>query len=554
VSAPPRLTGTGLADAPLEGRAPGATRLDTTGLEGAGGLLRLAVRRDRVRLSVWVAALTAVTYLSGTAMATTFPTPASIEAYARSAASPAIVAMAGPPIALDTLPGIVISKVAVTCIIATALLAILTVVRHTRSEEEEGRSEMLRATVVGRHAGSAAALVLASAASVLLGAGTAVALTGADVPASSSWLFGTGIAAMGVVFAASTLVLVQVFTHARSALGAALALLGVAYAVRGAGDVQDSWLVWLSPIGWSQATHPLGDERWWPLLVSLAASTVLAGVAVALANRRDVGAGLVSPRDGSATASPQLSGPVGLAFRLQRGMLAGWAGGLFVLGVGVGSLSNAVQEMARDNPTLERYLEATGQGSLTETYLSSMLLIMSLLSAGFAVSSALRLRPDETSGRLELLLSTGMSRPRFLLGTLVVTVVGTVAVLAAGGLGMGLSYGLAISDAVQPLRFAGLVQVYAPAVLAMAALAVLLLGWRPTGAAVAWAALGVCFVLGWLGGLVAPPRWLQELSPFWHTPAVPVDPVTLSAPSAITVVVVLLAGVGLLGLRRRDIG
>jgi ABC-2 type transport system permease protein len=235
-------------------------------------------------------------------------------------------------------------------------------------------------------------------------------------------------------------------------------------------------------------------------------------------------------------------------------MLAGWAGGLFVLGVGVGSLSNAVQEMARDNPTLERYLEATGQGSLTETYLSSMLLIMSLLSAGFAVSSALRLRPDETSGRLELLLSTGMSRPRFLLGTLVVTVVGTVAVLAAGGLGMGLSYGLAISDAVQPLRFAGLVQVYAPAVLAMAALAVLLLGWRPTGAAVAWAALGVCFVLGWLGGLVAPPRWLQELSPFWHTPAVPVDPVTLSAPSAITVVVVLLAGVGLLGLRRRDIG
>jgi ABC-2 type transport system permease protein len=129
-----------------------------------------------------------------------------------------------------------------------------------------------------------------------------------------------------------------------------------------------------------------------------------------------------------------------------------------------------------------------------------------------------------------------------------------VVVLAAGGLGLGLSYGLVVSDAVQPLRFAGLLLVYAPAVLATAALAVLLLGWRPAWAVVAWAALGVCFVLGWLGGLVHPPRWLQELSPFWHTPAVPVDPVSLAAPSVIALAVVLLVAGGVLGLRRRDIG
>lgn len=524
------------------------------GLEGLSGLLRLAVRRDRVRLSVWVVALTAVTYLSGSAMATTFPTPASIAAYARSAASPAVVAMAGPPIALDTLPGIVISKVAVTCIVAAGLLAILTVVRHTRSEEEEGRSEMLRATVVGRHAGTAAALLLASGASALLGVGSAVALTGASVPASAAWLFGAGITALAIVFAALTAVLAQVFSHARTALGAALALLGVAYVVRAAGDVGDNWLVWLSPIGWSQATHPLGDERWWPLLVSLVASGLLVGVAVALANRRDVGAGLVSPRNGSATASPMLSGPVGLAFRLQRGLLASWAAGLLVLGVAVGSLTDAVEDMTRDNPTLEKYLAATGQGSLVDSYLSTMLLIMALLAAGFAVTSALRLRPEETSGRLELLVSTGVSRTRCLLGTLAVTAVGTVVVLACGGLGLGLSYGVTVSDPGQAVRFAGLLLVYAPAVLAMAALAVLLLGWRPAGASVAWAALAVCFVFGWLGGLLNPPRWMQEISPFWHTPAVPVDPVSLTAPSVIALAVVLLVGAGVLGLRRRDIG
>jgi ABC-2 type transport system permease protein len=526
-----------------------------TGLEGFAGLVGLALRRDRVRLTVWVVGLTAVTYLSGAAMGTTFPTPASIEAYAHSAAaSPAVVAMAGPPIALDTLPGIVISKVAVTCMVAMALLAVLTVVRHTRTEEEEGRSEMLRATVVGRHAGAAAALAVASVGALLLGAGTAVALLGAAVPASASWLFGAAVSALGLVFATVTLVLAQVFSHARTVLGAGLAVLGVAFVVRAVGDVQESWVVWLSPIGWSQATHPLGEDRWWPLLVSVACAVLLIWAAVALANRRDVGAGFLAPRDGSATASAVLSGAVGLAFRLQAGMLTAWSLGLLALGVAVGSLSRAVDDMARDNPTLERYLAATGQGSLTDSYLATMLLVIALLVGGFAVSSALRLRSEETSGRLELLLSTGLSRTRWLFGTLVVTVSGTVVVLLCAGLGLGIAYGLVTGDAGGPLRLAGQALVYAPAVLVMAALAVLLVGWKPVAVAFAWGALAVCFVMGWLGGLVHPPRWLEELSPFRHTPAVPVDGVTLSAPLLIALSAVLLVGLGALGLRRRDLG
>jgi ABC-2 type transport system permease protein len=227
---------------------------------------------------------------------------------------------------------------------------------------------------------------------------------------------------------------------------------------------------------------------------------------------------------------------------------------LLGLALAVGSLSNAVDDMARDNPTLVRYLAATGQGSLTDTYLASMLLVIALLSTGFAVSSALRLRTEETSGRLELLLAAGLSRARWLWGSLLVTAGGTVLVLVCAGIGLGASYGLAVADPSQALRFAGLSVVYAPAVLSLAALSVLVVGWRPDAVAVVWAAVAVCFVLGWLGGLVHPPRWLDELSPFWHTPAVPVDPVRLAAPLVIALSAVLLAGLGALGLRRRDLG
>jgi ABC-2 type transport system permease protein len=526
-----------------------------TGLEGTLRLVGLVLRRDRVRLLIWVGALLGLTWFSADAMGTTFPTQRSIDSYAASvAASPAIIAMSGPPIALDTLAGIVINKVAFTSIIGVALLAVFTVVRHTRAEEEEGRSELLRATVVGRYAGGAAALSVATLVSVLVGAGTALALISVSVPVSGSWLFGMSVAAIGIVFAAVALAAAQVFTHARTALGVTLGVLGVAYLVRAAGDVREDFLVWLSPIGWSQATHPLGDERWWPLLVSVAAAVLLVLGAVWLADRRDVGAGIMAPRDGAAAASRWLSGPVGLAFRLQRGALVGWAAGLFVLAAAVGSLSRAVQDMARDNPVLSDYLAAGGQGSLTDSFFSSMLLVQALLCSAFAVSSALRLRSEETSGRLESLLATGLSRTRWLLGSLVATLAGTVVLLVLSGLGLGLTYGLVVSDAEQPLRMAALTAVYAPAALAPAALAVLLIGWLPSGVAIAWVALAYCFVLGWLGGLIHPPRWVQVLSPFWHTPTVPAESVTSAGPVAIAVGVVVLVVVGCLGVRRRDIG
>lgn len=522
-------------------------------LDGTGELVRLALRRDRLRLAIWVLGLVGVTWFSAEAMGTTFGTQRSIDTYAASvAASPALVAMTGPPLGLDTLAGIVLNKVGSTALIGTALIAILTVVRHTRSEEEEGRSEMLRATVVGRHAGSAAALWMAVLASLVVGVGTALAVHAAAVPSTSSWLFGMSVAALGVVFAAVALVAAQVFTHARTALGVSLAVLGVSFVVRAAGDVGENGLVWLSPIGWSQATHVLGGERRWPLLVPLLASVLMVGVATWLADHRDVGAGLVAARSGAPEASRSLSGPVALALRLQRGSLLGWGGGLFVLSAAMGSLSREVAVLAKD-PALSRYLAQNGQGSPTDAFFSTMLLVIALLAAAFSVSSTLRMRGEETSGRLEALLATGLSRTRWMLGSLLVTLAGTVLILLVSGLGFGLSYGLVVSDATAPLRMAGLMAVYIPAAMALAGLAALLVGWLPRAVSLAWAVFAVCFVLGWLGGLIDPPRWLEQLSPFWHTPTVPVEAVTFAAPATITLSVVLLVGAAVLGLRRRDV-
>src|SRR5262249_20625093 len=161
------------------------------------------------------------------------------------------------------------------------LLTILTVVRHTRTEEEAGRRELLGATVVGRHASLAAALIATSGANLVTGALLTLGMIGQHLPATGSVAFGVEFTASGWAFAALAAVAAQLTTSARSARAIALVGLGAAYVLRVVGDVSGmgdgavSWLTWLSPIGWVQAIRPYGGDHWWPAALTVGVTAVL---------------------------------------------------------------------------------------------------------------------------------------------------------------------------------------------------------------------------------------------------------------------------------------
>jgi ABC-2 type transport system permease protein len=137
---------------------------------------------------------------------------------------------------------------------------------------------------------------------------------------------GLQFAAAGFMFAAVGAVTAQLTTGAGGARGIAVGVLGAAFLLRVAGDVSGQaggGLSWLSPIGWAHRIRPYGGERWWVLALPVALAVLLVVVAVALSARRDVGAGLLPPRSGPA-AAPGLRSPLALAWRLHRGLLAGW--------------------------------------------------------------------------------------------------------------------------------------------------------------------------------------------------------------------------------------
>jgi ABC-2 type transport system permease protein len=193
-------------------------------------------------------------------------------------------------------------KLGGTGAIVVAVLAILTMVRHTRAEEETGRLELVSATPVGRYAPLTAALLVVTGANLALAVVTALGLIAAGLPTGGSFAFGLAWAGVGIAFAAIMGVTAQLTRSARAATGLATAVLGFVYVLRAIGDTADAtgprWLTWLSPIGWGQQFGPYAGNRWWVLLITVGFAIAVAAGAYALVARRDLGAGLLPARPG----------------------------------------------------------------------------------------------------------------------------------------------------------------------------------------------------------------------------------------------------------------
>jgi ABC-2 type transport system permease protein len=312
-------------------------------LSGTWTLVRFIGHRDRVRIVVWIASIVLLVAVTAPAIKGLFPTQGDLDkAAVASAANDAVIVFNGPAQGLATVGGEVAFQVGTSMLILVALMSLLMVTRCTRAEEESGRTELLRATSLGRHAEIAAALVVVAAMNLAIGGLTAAGLIGQQLPVAGSLTFGASSVALGMFFSAVALSTAQVTENSHVASGLAGAVLGGAFMLRALGDIGGGRLSWLSPIGWSQKTRPFAGERWWPLLISLALTLVFLYVARTLSARRDIGAGLVQPRPGPARAPRTLGTALGLAIRLHRGTVLTWAVAMFILGIGFGSVANAI--------------------------------------------------------------------------------------------------------------------------------------------------------------------------------------------------------------------
>src|SRR5579864_2317050 len=401
-----------------------------TAFAGTVDLTRFIVRRDRLRILIWVVAIVALAALTAIGIQGLFPTQAALDqTAAASQHNAAAIAFNGPAQGLNSVGGQVAFQFGAAGMVLVALMSLFMVGRLTRGEEEGGRLELVRSLPVGTQANTLAAVLTVAAMNIAVGALITTFLVVQGLPAAGSVAFGLSFTLVGLFFAGVALMLAQVTENTRVVYGSSGAVLGAAFVLRAVGDIGDGTASWFSPIGVAQKTRPFAGERWWPFLLLVAVTLLLVAAAAALAARRDLGAGLVASRPGRPSAAPGLGHPLGLAVRLQRASLLGWGAGVLVAGIAYGWIGPTVDAFIGQNKALADVLAGAGGGSLTDSYFAASFRIMALLATDFALQSALRVRTEETSMRAESVLATPVSRWGFAASHLTVAFAGSVILL-----------------------------------------------------------------------------------------------------------------------------
>jgi ABC-2 type transport system permease protein len=527
-------------------------------LAGTGALIRFMLRRDRIKLPSWLLGITVFVLYYGAALPQLYETQEDLEVVTQFAEGAVGALIAGPGYGLDepAIESVIVGIYGLYFLLIAAIMNILLVSRHTRVEEQTGRAELVRASVVGRHAQLTATLIVAIGANVLLSFLIAGAMAGADLDTSDALLFGASIGAVGLVWAGITALTVQVTEYSRAASGLAGAALGAAYVIRAAGDMLEeggSVLSWFSPLAWSQQTRAYVDGRWWPLALSVAFAAAAAAVGYALSGRRDVGAGLVAARRGSPEAAPWLSSPRAFAFRLHRASLIGWGAALVAMGAVYGSITQPIVDAYEDLP--DQMVDVLGGDPtrMLDGYVSTMALFDAILVAIFVILGVQSMRGEETKGRAEPVLATATSRWAWLGSHVTVLAAGAAGLLLLVGLALGAATAISVGDGAYVWDTTAAHLVYIPAILILLGVAALLFGVLPRAIGATWAVLGFALIVGFFGPIMDLPQWVHNLSPLEHIARLPLDDVVWVPLLIITVLAAGLIALGLYAFRRRDL-
>ena len=530
-------------------------------LTGTGVLAKLALRRDRIMLPVWVYVVVAGVASNAFAFARLYKTESSRLSLVTSGLdNPALIFLYG-RLNGDSVGALTAWRYGVWGAIFAALMSVFLVVRHTRADEEAGRLELIGSARVGRQAPLASALAVGVLANGLLIAALCLILPPLGLPAAGSAALALAIGTCGLAFTGVTLAAAQLTSGARSARGLALCVLGVSFLARAVGDATGasgpSWLTWMLPLGWTELLRPFSGERWWVLALPLALFAACVWLAFSLAARRDHGAGLFPDRPGRPAASAALSGPLPLAWRLQWPALAGWAAGFAVMFAVSGAAAKGLGQLVGTSSALNKeFTRIGGQSAIVDAYLAALMLLAGLTAAAYGVSAVLRSHAEETAGRADPVLAGAVGRVRWGLSHLLVACAGTALLVAVAGVAAGLGYGLSAGGAAhQTARMLGAGIAQFPAALVIIGVALLAVGVAPDAcAAIAWSAVGLAVLLGIFGQALRLSHWVLDVSPFTHAPRLPGGTVSGVSILVLIVITTALCVTGFTALRRRDIG
>ncbi len=526
----------------------------TSALTGTGIVFGFILRRNWLRLCLWLLTLSSMIPVVYDSQQSAFPTQAARDAYAQVANTPAVAAMTGLPYAAGSLGGILVIKIWMTLAVALALAVCFLITRNGRAEEESGRTELLRSTALGRHAYSTANYLIAAVLCLATGALISLLCLSVSLPAMGSWIMGASIAGTGLAFIGLSAICGQLSSTSRGANSLVLALVGLFYFVRAGADLQAEGttphaLSWLSPIGWAQNMRAFGDNNWWPLLALAGLGLLGCLLAARIENTRDLGAGLLPEHHGPTEASRLMTTPLGLALRLQRSSMISWFLGAAISGLFFGSVAQAMSSLLDPGNPFARNFLGAGDNML-EGVLAIFVLFTALLAGAFAIQSLGAAQSEEASGRLEQQLAGSLSRGAWLGSHLLIAGLGSGTMLLLGGYLIG----LASDGSAEPWILATACLAFWPSVLSLLGVQLLAFGYAPRlSTTITWVLYGLSVMASMFGGLFSLPANLVKATAFGAVPRLPAEEFSWTPLMLLLLISLLLAGAGLRRFNRRDV-
>ncbi|MDE3113641.1 MAG: ABC transporter permease subunit [Chloroflexota bacterium] len=467
----------------------------------------------------------------------------------------------GQPYHAETLGGFTQWRVTTAIALIGAIWGLLTATGLLRGEEDAGRWEVLLAGPVTKARATAETLLGLGGSLAVMLAVTAVGtlaslrLPGVHYTAPEAIAFAATLVAGAAMFAAIGALVSQLSATRGQAATLAAGVMGAAFLVRMVADSKKGWdwLLWLTPFGWIEKVRPLRDMD--PLafvpIVALVAICVVA--TLELAAVRDLGASVLSERDGSGRIGGWVIGPTTLALRLVRGTSIAWIVGIAVFGFFTGTVTRSATALLADSPTFAQVLGKLGFRGASEAYLGVSFFMAVLLLAVMAAGMMASTRDEEASGRLDNLIVRPTPRILWLAGR---TAIACVAVLL-GGIAAGIATWAGAESQHVGIPFEKMldagVNATAPAIFVIGA-GVLVLGVGPRlVSAVAYGIPAYSFIVELVGSLVKGQDWIRDTSLLHHVELAPAVKPDWGEDLALVAIAAAMAAVGAVAFRLRDV-
>ncbi|MCL2222046.1 MAG: ABC transporter permease [Oscillospiraceae bacterium] len=525
--------------------------------ENTGNFVRFKLRRERIISTIWIASLVLFSYSLAAGLPEMFDADAK-QALVEMLKNPAMIAMMGPIYGADNFTtGAMYSVMLFIWVAMTAAtMNIFLVVRHTRADEEAGRTEVVRSLPTGRLAILNSTMITAVIVNAILAllTGLLIASVGEEsMPFWASMLYGKAIGLIGLFFAAVTAFFSQLSASSRGATGSSFIAMAAMYFLRAIGDLESEVISLISPLGLIQRSQFFVENNIWPSIVLLSLTVVVTAAAYKLNSVRDIGQGFIAARHGKPHGGRLMRSPMGFSFRMTRNTIIAWLIILFVLGASYASILPDIDAFVAESPFYQAVIGVNDDFPTLEMFISTINIFGAIFATVPLLIIALRPIAEEREGRAEAIFAAPVPRESYLCSYAIPAFLSSIVFMFANFIGI---YSVSYVLLDEPLSFRFLFEsnmVFLPALWVLIGLAFLLIGLIPKLTSVIWAYFGFSFFTLFMGRMLDLPEWLGKLSPFGHIPLLPVDDINFTTLSLLTAISIALLLAGLVFYERRDL-